>query len=83
MELAELAFRWGVDVNLAIDPDGSSFFHAIVLLRDPVIAAEAVAWLLAHGGDPNSVRDDGESPLSLAMKLGRTEIVELMRRNPN
>jgi ankyrin repeat protein len=79
IELAELALENGIDVNLACEPDGSTFLHMCVLLRDPIIAAEAVAWLLAHGADSNKVRDDGESPLSLAIRLARTDIVELMR----
>jgi hypothetical protein len=80
IELAELALESGIDPNLAWDPDGSTFLHGCVLLRDPAIAVEAVTWLLAHGADPNRARDDGESPLTLAMKLGRTEIVELIHR---
>jgi uncharacterized glyoxalase superfamily protein PhnB len=81
IELAELAIENGIDVNLQIETDRGTFLHGCVLLHDPAIAMEAVSWLLAHGADPNKVRDDGESPLSLAMKFGRTEIVELMRRN--
>ena len=45
----------------------------------PKIAFEAVSWLITHGADPNRERDNGETPFELAMKLGRTEIVELMR----
>ena len=81
IELAELAIENGIDVNVLIESHHGTFLHAFVLLEDPAIAMEAVSWLLAHGADPNKVRDDGESPLSLAMKFGRTEIVELMRRN--
>jgi len=80
-ELAELAIEKGIDVNIVCEPGGRTFLHGCVLLHDPAIAREAVSWLLAHGADPNKVREDGESPLSLAMKLGRTEIVELLRRN--
>jgi len=76
VELAELALQRGLDVNVACEPDGTTFLHGCVLWRD---STEAVTWLLAHGADPNQVRDDGESPLSLAMKLGRTELVEIMR----
>jgi hypothetical protein len=64
-----------------LERDGSTFLHVCVLLHDPVTAMEAVSWLLAHGANSNKVRDDGESPLSLAMKVGRTELVELIRRN--
>jgi hypothetical protein len=83
IELAELALENGIDVNVAWDADGSTILHGFALSRDPSVVIVAVTWLLAHGADPNQVRNDGESPLSLAMKLGRTEIVELMRRNSN
>jgi ankyrin repeat protein len=79
IELAELALENGLDVNIAVERDGSTFLHASVLLHDPTTAMDAVSWLLAHGADSNKARDDGESPLSLAMKFERTEIVELMR----
>jgi catechol 2,3-dioxygenase-like lactoylglutathione lyase family enzyme len=81
IELAELAIENGIDVNIAPERDGSTFLHMCVLLHDPATAMKTVSWLLAHGADSNKVRDDGESPLSLAMKFGRTELVELMRRN--
>jgi ankyrin repeat protein len=80
IELAELALENGIDVNIAWDADGTTFLHYCVLLRDPSIAVEVVTWLLRHGADPERARDDGESPLSLAIKRGRTEIVELMGR---
>jgi ankyrin repeat protein len=79
--LAELAIESGMDVNIAPEGDGFTFLHMCVLLRDPATAMETVSWLLAHGADPNKARADGESPLSLAMKFGRTELVELMRQN--
>jgi hypothetical protein len=78
-ELAELGIENGIDVNVPHDREGNTFLHGCALLDDAAIARETVSWLLAHGADPNRVRDDGESPLSLAMKSGRTEIVELMR----
>src|SRR5262245_1312262 len=80
IELAKLAIENGIDVNLACEPDGSTFLHKCVLLRDSPIAIYSVGWLLAHGADSDKVRDDGESPRSLAIKLGRTAIVELMGR---
>jgi ankyrin repeat protein len=81
IELAELAIENGIDVNIVCETEGRTFLHMCVLLHDPAIAGETVGWLLAHGADPNKVRDDGESPLTLAMKMGRTEIVDLMRGN--
>jgi hypothetical protein len=62
IELADLALQRGIDVNLACEPKGSTLLHEFVLLRDSAIAVEAVAWLLAHGADPNCKRDDGQTP---------------------
>jgi len=81
IELAELAIENGIDVNIVCETEGRTFLHICVLLHDLATARETVSWLLAHGADPNKVRDDGESPLTLAMKMGRTEIVEMMRGN--
>jgi ankyrin repeat protein len=81
IELAELAIENGIDVNIVCETEGRTFLHMCVLLHDPATALETVTWLLAHGADPNKVRDDGESSLSLAMKTGRAEIADLMRRN--
>lgn len=78
--LAELAIENGIDVNIG-DPGGTTFLHYCVLLRDSATALETSSWLLAHGADANKVRNDGESPLSLAMKFGRSEIVALMLKN--
>jgi ankyrin repeat protein len=83
IELAELALERGIDVNVVCDEDGSTFLHACALLRDPAIAVANVEWLLAHGADPNRRRDDGETPLSLAVKFGRTEVAEVMRAYGN
>jgi ankyrin repeat protein len=79
IQIAELALEPGIDPNLPCEDDGSTFLHLISLLRDSAIAVEAVEWLLAHGADPHRKRDDGETPLSLAMKFGRNEVAEAMR----
>ena len=77
--LAELALERGIDVNVACGEDGGTFLHGCVLLRDPAVAVFAVEWLLAHLADPNRRRDDGETPLSLAVRFGCTEVAEVMR----
>jgi ankyrin repeat protein len=79
IELAESALQRGIDINLPCESNGNTFLHKCVLLRDSTIASEAVAWLVAHGADPNRKRDDGETPLSLAEKFGRRQVTELMR----
>ena len=81
IELAELALERGIDVNVACEEDGSTFLHLCALLRDSAIAVQTAEWLLAHGADPNRQRDDGETPLTLAVKFGRTEVAEVMRRS--
>jgi ankyrin repeat protein len=81
IELAELGIENGIDVNIVCETEGRTFLHMCVLLDDPATARETVRWLLAHGADPNKVRDDGESAITLAMKIGRTELVELIRGN--
>jgi hypothetical protein len=78
--LAELALDHGISVNVVCAQDGSTFLHSCTLLRDQAIAAEAVEWLLVHGADPHQKRDDGETPMGLAVKFGRTEVAALMRR---
>ena len=77
--LVELALARGIDINLACEEEGSTLLHKCALLRDPVIAAEAVAWLLAHGADPNRKRDNGETPLDVAVRFGRTAVADVMR----
>jgi hypothetical protein len=79
IELAELALERGLDVDVTWDEDGSTFLHLSVLLRDPAIAVANVEWLLAHGADPNRQRDTGETPLSLAVRFGCTEVEGVIR----
>jgi ankyrin repeat protein len=79
IEIAELALQRGIDVNAACEEDGSTILHLCVLLRDPRITDEAVRWLLAHGADPNRLRNDGETPLGLALQFERIEVAEVMR----
>lgn len=79
IELAELALERGIDVNVVCDEDGNTFLHGCVLLQDSAFAVANVEWLLGHGADPNQRRADGETPLSLAVRLGRTELAEVMR----
>jgi ankyrin repeat protein len=79
--LAEFALERGIDINSAVIEDGTTFLHFCALLRDTAIAIETVGWLLEHGADPNCKRADGETPLSLAVRFGRTFVVDLMRQH--
>jgi|SRR5579883_1707867 ankyrin repeat protein len=78
-ELAEFVLSRGLDVNVAWEKDGSTLLHLFALLRDPVIAVEAVTWLLEHGADPNKPKEDGDTPFQVAVKHGRTAVAEVMR----
>jgi ankyrin repeat protein len=66
-------------VNVVCGEDGGTFLHGCVLLRDPAVAVFAVEWLLAHGADPTRPKDDGETPLDMAVRFGQTEVAEVMR----
>jgi ankyrin repeat protein len=44
-------------------------------------SAELIELLLRYGGDPNAPGRDGSSPVHLAMRQGRTEVVELLARS--
>ena len=77
--LAELGLERGIDINVTGDDEGNTFLHFCALLRDSATAVYAVEWLLAHGADPNQKRNDGETPLTLAVKFNRTEVADIMR----
>lgn len=79
IDLAKFALARGIDVNLAWEEDGRTLLHNFALLRQPAIAIEAVTGLLEHGADPNQVKKDGETPLGLAIRYGRTEVAEALR----
>jgi hypothetical protein len=70
--LAELALTRGIDANLAVEPDGTTFLHAFVCYGDGNLASCARRRSqLQKGRWP--------TPLSLAVKFDRAEIVDLFR----
>jgi len=77
--LAELGLERGIDINAICDDDSNTFLHFCALLRDSAVAVITVEWLLAHGADPNQKRNDGETPLTLAVKFNRTEVADVLR----
>jgi ankyrin repeat protein len=78
--LAEFALQHSVNPNLPIENEGNTMLHGFARLKDyPDVAVEAVAWLLAHGADPNIPRDDGQTPFVLAVRLGNTSVADVMR----
>jgi ankyrin repeat protein len=78
--LVEFVMEHGIDLNLAIESDGSTLLHRFAGLKDyPAVAKEDVAWLLAHGADPNIPRADGQTPFVLAVRIGNHAAAEVMR----
>jgi ankyrin repeat protein len=78
--LAEFALEHGVSPNLAVGDEGDTLLHGYVRFKDyPEVAVEGIEWLLAHGADPNIPRDDGQTPFTLAVRLGNSAAAEVMR----
>ncbi len=65
----------GANVDMADGPGNTALYCAIADDADPRI----IGMLLAHGADPNARNKDGESPLTLAQKEQRSDLVRLLR----
>lgn len=61
-----------VRVNPA--PPGSTPLHIAAQVNIPEITQE----LVAHGGDPNRVRDDGQTPFSVAAQVSNLDALKAM-----
>ncbi len=74
--------RWllehGADPNVAsyVDKQNETALHLLVRQGWPVVLAAA---LVAHGADVNRPRQDGRTPLTLAVRCGRTELAAFLR----
>ena len=65
---------------LGASREGDPPIGAVVVAVECDCSAELIELLLRYGGDPNAPGRDGSSPVRLAMRRGRTEIVELLGR---
>jgi ankyrin repeat protein len=76
-EIVELLLTFGADIEACGHNDWTPLHYAVV--NDDL---KAIALLLAHGADPNARTriDDLTTPLEDAEILGRTEIVEVLRK---
>jgi hypothetical protein len=59
---------------LSFIQSGSSPLHVAASSGDGAVFAS----LLDHGGDPDLIREDGHSPLSLAVQADQLQLVQLM-----
>jgi len=74
----QLILAHGADPNSRWMPGSTTpLHHAVNRWRK----AETVQCLLDAGTDPNLTNDDGDTPYTLARRLGRTDIAELLAAN--
>lgn len=65
---------------LGASREGDPPMGAVAAAVECDCSAELIELLLQSGGDPNAPGRDGSSPVRLATRRGRTEIVELLGR---
>lgn len=72
---ARVILAGGGDPNAVWEPSGASpLMHAILRQR----SAETIQVLLEAGANPNFKDPKGDSPFAMAMRLGRTDIAQLL-----
>ena len=74
-DIVQIFLDRGLDIN------GRDKFGGTIL----IISAEgsrrpSIAFLLAHGADPNARTDDGMTALKVAQGFGKTDEVELLKK---
>jgi uncharacterized protein len=76
VQIAEILVAHGVDVNAG---DGmNTALHGAVIMNRPELAT----WLIAHGANPALKDYAGKTALEVAVDLKRTQVEEVLRRNP-
>ncbi len=72
--LAESLLAQGAPINAGVG--SSTPLHGAVLFGPPAM----VAWLLAHGADPELGDNEGKTPLQIAVANDNTAAAELLRQ---
>jgi ankyrin repeat protein len=72
-EAVKALLQHGADPNLSSEPISTTALHFAA-----VVSAEMVALLCSAGAQPNSRNDIGMTPVMVAAKLGRLDIVKLL-----
>ncbi|HEX6513478.1 MAG TPA: ankyrin repeat domain-containing protein [Chloroflexota bacterium] len=78
-EGVRLLLEGGADPSRYADDDGKPCAAVPAAIRAEC-SAKLVGLLLLHGADPNGPGADGRSPLRLATGLGRSDLVDVLRR---
>jgi ankyrin repeat protein len=77
MRLSEFLLRRGEGVDMQ-GRDGNTPLHSAVNLADDVVSMDAVRFLLEHGADVNSRKDDLCTPLHQVASYGEIELADML-----
>ena len=80
LELAEILLSKGVDIDEACTSGGSQGFTNLIMAVDSN-NEEVVRFLIKNGANVNAKTRDGDTALSLAVKKGYTNIIEILKAN--
>ena len=76
MEIVELLIAYGCDINVQGTSNGYTPLHDAVWANNP----EAAKILLRHGANTRIKAKDGLTPLEKAVREGKTELADLLRK---
>ena len=80
LELAEILLSKGVDIDETRTSGGSQGFTNLMMAVDSN-NEEVVRFLIKNGANVNAKTKDGDTALSLAVKKGYTNIIEILKAN--
>lgn len=80
LELAEILLSRGVDIDEARTSGGSQGFTNLIMAVDSN-NEEVVRFLIKNGADVNAKTGDGDTALSLAVKKGYQNIIDILKAN--